>query len=62
MLCRAAFAGNTQQLMAILQKWSRDKWKERDPQGNTVSVGRMVCHTSLHVHEFCCALDARTAR
>ena len=36
--CRAAFAGDTQELVSILQQWPQERWKEKDPQGNTVSM------------------------
>lgn len=36
-LCRAAFEGNAEALMQQLRQWPRDRWKVKDPQGNTVS-------------------------
>ena len=36
-LCRAAFEGDTQRLTTLIQQWPRDKWIEKDSQGNTVS-------------------------
>ena len=50
---RAAFEGNTELLLQQLRQWPKDRWKDKDPQGNTVSgLSRLYAWQCLRSHPF----------